>query len=182
MLVAGSSGSGKTTLAARVADVLGVPHVEIDSLFHGPGWTPRPEFEADVERFSSSPAWVTEWQYSRVRPLLAQRADLLVWLDLPRSTVIRQVVRRTLVRRLLRRELWNGNLEPPLWTIATDKEHVVRWAWNTHGDWVARVADVAERYPDLPVVRLEQRAEIDSWLHGPLAQVAMPESRRKPAP
>jgi adenylate kinase family enzyme len=65
--VAGTSGSGKTTLAARIAAVLKVQHVEIDALFHGPGWTPRPSFEADVHRFSAGPTWVTEWQNGSVR-------------------------------------------------------------------------------------------------------------------
>ena len=172
VLVAGGSGSGKTTLAARVADTLGVPHVEIDALFHGPGWTPRPQFEADVEAFSSGPAWVTEWQYGEVRALLPRRADLLVWLDLPRSTVMRQVVWRTLTRRLRRQELWNGNLEAPLWTVLTDDEHIIRWAWNTHGDWPARIEEVAARHPGLPVVRLLSHAQAERWLRGALATAA----------
>ena len=82
VLIAGTSGSGKTTLAERVSEVLGLPHIEIDALFHGPNWTPLETFEAEVIRFSSQPAWVTEWQYAPVRGLLADRADLLVWLDL----------------------------------------------------------------------------------------------------
>ena len=117
ILVAGTSGSGKTTLAVRIAAVLEVPHVEIDSLFHGPSWTRRRSFEEDVRRFSGESCWVTEWQYDSVRALLADRADLLVWLDLPRRTVMRRVVQRTIVRRLRRQTLWNGNIEPPLRTI-----------------------------------------------------------------
>ncbi|MBW0093083.1 hypothetical protein I4I73_28180 [Pseudonocardia sp. KRD-184] len=35
VLVTGSTGSGKTTLARSVADVPGVPHHELDALFHG---------------------------------------------------------------------------------------------------------------------------------------------------
>src|SRR4051794_41505122 len=84
VLIAGTSGAGKTTLAGRVAGVLGVPRTELDALHHGPGWIPRPEFRADVERFSSGPSWVTEFQHDAVRDLLLERADLLVWLDLPR--------------------------------------------------------------------------------------------------
>ena len=168
MLVAGTSGSGKTTLAARVAAVLQLPHVEIDALFHGPAWTPRPSFEADVQRFSSQPAWVTEWQYSSVRAHLAERADLLVWLDLPRTRVMRQVIRRTLVRRLRRQQLWNGNIEPPLWTIFTEPEHVVRWAWNTHHKTATRVAKLLRQRPGLNVVQLRSRDEATHWLHGPL--------------
>jgi adenylate kinase family enzyme len=129
--VAGVSGVGKTTLAARVATVLGSTHVEIDGLFHGPGWVPRPEFVSDVEEFTSRASWVTEWQYGAARDLIAERADLLVWLDLPFPLTLARVVRRTVRRRLRRVELWNGNLEPPLHAILTDREHIVRWAIAT---------------------------------------------------
>lgn len=168
MLVAGTSGAGKTTLAARVAAALRVPHVEIDALFHGPGWTRRPSFEADVHRFSAEPGWVTEWQYGSVRAHLAARADVLLWLDLPRRRVMRQVIRRTLVRRLRRQRLWNGNVEPPLWTILTDPEHIVRWAWNTHGETAARVTRLLDDRPELTVVRIRSRVEAARWADGPL--------------
>ncbi|BDB58718.1 MAG: hypothetical protein ACI38R_12335, partial [Rhodococcus sp. (in: high G+C Gram-positive bacteria)] len=78
VLVAGTSGSGKTTLAARIGEILDLPHVEIDGLHHGPNWTPRPSFREDVEEFTAQPRWVTEWQYTAVRPLLVERADLPV--------------------------------------------------------------------------------------------------------
>lgn len=164
VLVAGTSGSGKTTLAARIGQVLGVPHTEVDALFHGPGWTPRPTFLADVEAFTSAPGWVTEWQYAAVRDLLADRADLLVWLDLPRALVMRQVVVRTLRRRLGRQVLWNGNVEPPLHTVLGDREHIVRWAWNTHPLTAQRVAALRVRRPDLAVVRLSSHREAAAWL------------------
>jgi len=168
VLVAGTSGSGKTTLAGRVALLLQAPHVEIDSMFHGPSWTKRASFEDDVQRFSEGPCWVTEWQYDSVRALLADRADLLIWLDLSRFTVMRQVVRRTIVRRLRRQQLWNGNVEPPIRTVFTDPEHIVRWAWKTHGRTAGRVQELSTRHRDLPIVRLRNRAEIERWLRGPL--------------
>jgi adenylate kinase family enzyme len=168
VLVAGTSGAGKTTLAGRVAATLELPHVELDSLYHGPGWRPRPSFEADVRRLSAGPAWVTEWQYNAVRALLADRADLLVWLDLPRRVVMHRLVRRTIVRRVRRTELWNGNVEPPLWTVFTDREHLVRWAWHAHRRTAAHVNDLLARRPDLPVVRLRSGADVARWLAGPL--------------
>lgn len=168
VLVAGSSGSGKTTLAARVADALAVPHVEMDSLFHGPHWTVRPSFDEDVRRFSNEPAWVTEWQYSSARSLLAERADLMVWLDLPKAVVMSQVVRRTLVRRLRRHVLWNSNVEPPLRTMLTDSEHIVRWAWSTHHRSRLRISALLRERPDIAVVRLRSHKEADHWHRGPL--------------
>ncbi|WP_148571066.1 AAA family ATPase [Nocardioides caldifontis] len=168
VLVAGVSGSGKTTLAATVGRALGIPHVEIDALFHGPGWVPRPSFVEEVHAFAARPEWVTEWQYDAVRPHLLARADTLVWLDLSRPRVMRQVVRRTVVRRLRRQRLWNGNVEPPLRTVLTDPEHIVRWAWTHHALVEPRVLAALRERPDLVVVRLRDRREVRDWVEGPL--------------
>ena len=172
--MAGTAGSGKTTVAARVGEALDIGHVEIDALFHGPGWQPREQFVADVEAFSDRPTWVTEWQYGAVRPLLAQRADLIVWLDLARHTVMRQVVRRTLRRRLRREVLWNGNVEPPLWHIVADDEHIVRWAWRTHPLTTRRLLDLLSARPEIPVVRLAGSDDVAAWIEGPLREVCRP--------
>lgn len=172
VLIAGTSGSGKTALAVRLGRLLGVPHVEIDALFHGPNWTPRESFVDDVESFSQQPAWVTEWQYGTVRDLLAERADLLVWLDLPRARVMRQVVVRTARRRMRRQVLWNGNIERPLWTIFTDPDHIVRWAWKTHPKNAQRVTAVAIQRPELAIVRLRSWSEVQQWLDGAVHDAA----------
>jgi len=169
VLVAGTAGVGKTILAARIGAVLGVPHTEIDGLYHGPGWTPRVEFVAEVEAFSAEPAWVTEWQYSMVRPLLLQRCDLLVWLDLPTAQAMRQVIARTLRRRWRQEEMWNGNTEPGLLTIFTDEEHIIRWAWGTRHKTEGLVTAARSDYPELPIVRLTRHRESDRWLAGVLA-------------
>ena len=172
LLVAGTSGSGKTTLAGTVARVLGVPRVELDALHHGPAWTPRPQFADDVARLVQREDWVTEWQYTAVRELLLDRADCLVWLDLPRRLVIGRVVRRTLRRRLRREVLWNGNVEPPLRTFLTSPDHIVRWAWRTHAGTAERIAAARLRRPDLPVVRLTGTGAVAAWVGGPLQRVA----------
>ena len=97
-----------------MATILELRYVELDALYHGANWTPRPEFLEDVERFAGGSRWVNEWQYPAVRMLLAEHADLLVLLDLPQWLAMARVVRRTLLRRLRHTELWNGNVEPPL--------------------------------------------------------------------
>ncbi len=168
VVVAGTSAAGKTTLAVRIGEVSGSRHVEIDALFHGPAWTPRESFTAEVVAFTAEPSWVTEWQYDDVRALLAERADLMVWLDLSRVTVMRQVVLRTVRRRLRRQVLWNGNVEPPLRTVFTDPEHIVRWAWSTHHQTARRVTALHQQRPDLVIVRLADHRAAQQWLNGPL--------------
>ena len=173
VLVAGTSGSGKSTLARAIARVLGVDYFEIDALYHGRGWTPNPRFIDEVAARIGEPAWVTEWQYPSVRDALADRADLLVWLDLPRWLVMNRVVRRTVRRSVLGLELWNGNREAPLWTFVNDPDHIVRWAWRTHPQTSARVRACVEQRPALSAVALRSGARVASWLSGPLARSAI---------
>lgn len=170
VLVAGVSGVGKTTLAGRIAAVTGGSHTEIDALFHGPAWTPRPEFLADVHSLVLADSWTTEWQYDAARPLLAESADMLVWLDLPfLGVTLPRLLRRTIRRRRSRQELWNGNIEAPLWTFLTDPDHIVRWAIRSRKKYRAAVPRLIQEYPHLIVVRLRSQQEAESWLSGPLA-------------
>lgn len=167
------SGAGKTTLAARIAGIIDAPHVEMDALFHGPGWEPRESFVDDVRALAAQERWTTEWQYSAARPLLSARADLLVWLDVPFWTVtLPRVAARTVRRRARREVLWNGNVEPPLRTFLTHCEHIVRWAVATRNKYRARVRELEHTDPDLTIVRLGTQAEVDAWLIGPLEAAA----------
>ena len=124
--MAGVSGSGKTTLAQLISERLDIPYVELDALHHGPEWTPRPEFLGDVRALVARPTWVCEFQYTAAKPLILERVDVVVWLDVPTAVTMWQVIRRTLIRRVLRTELWNGNVEPPLRSIFASKAHTSR--------------------------------------------------------
>ncbi|HEY3087857.1 MAG TPA: hypothetical protein VGJ59_07335 [Jatrophihabitantaceae bacterium] len=168
VLVGGTSGSGKSTLAREISTRAGLPYTEIDALHHGPGWTVRTQFLAEVEALSGRPRWVTEYQYEQARPVLLARCDLVVYLLLPRALVMGRVVRRTVRRALRRQLLWNGNVEPPLRTLLTNPDHIIRWAWRTHGLGPARVNDIAAGYPHLPIVVLRSPHEAEEWTLGPL--------------
>ncbi|HEY2514248.1 MAG TPA: hypothetical protein VGI39_25450, partial [Polyangiaceae bacterium] len=83
IVVVGCSGAGKSTLARAIAEGLSLHRVELDALYHGPGWVPRSSFAEDVERETRGSAWVVDGEYGGVRELLWSRADAVVWLDLP---------------------------------------------------------------------------------------------------
>lgn len=164
VVVAGVSGVGKTTFARRLAPLLDSRHIELDGLFHGPGWTPRPAFLADVRALVAGDTWVTEWNYGPARALVAESADLMVWLDLPFRVTLARVVRRTVRRRISREVLWNGNREGPLRHVLTDPAHVVRWSISTRHAYAERVPRAEADHPGLLVVRLRSARETEQWL------------------
>ena len=162
VIIGGTSGAGKSTFARHLAATLDVPYLENDSIYHGPGWTVRTEYESDLRAFISGPAWVIEWQGARDR--LAQAADTLVWLDYPTWLVMYRVLKRTLTRVFTREVLWAGNIEPPIWAAFQDEDHIVRWAWRTRGRVRSEVAQLLEAGTQLQVVRLRWPHEAEEWL------------------
>jgi len=171
--VVGNSGSGKSTLARKLAATLGVPHLELDGVFHQPGWEPLPpdEFKKVVAAQTAEDGWVIDGNYSAVRPVIWARADTVVWLDLPRRTVMRQVTWRTVRRALTQEELWNGNREPAANFLRWDpEESVISWAWHKHGEYRDRYAAAAKdpASAHLTFIRLGSRRDITRFLADPV--------------
>ncbi|HXA62338.1 MAG TPA: hypothetical protein VNW94_24575 [Streptosporangiaceae bacterium] len=168
VLVSGISGSGKTTLARRLSSGLGLPRYELDALHHGPGWVKRPEFESDVREFSAGTRWVTEDQYfGFLGDLLWERADTVIWLDLPHRTVMQRVVRRSLIRAVGRTELWNGNREG--FRDWLDPGHPIRWSWSNYDRRRHKVTERVAGHRDLTVIHLRSAHEARRWLRATLA-------------
>jgi adenylate kinase family enzyme len=167
--VIGTPGSGKSTLGRELASALGVPFLELDSVFHQPGWVPlpQPEFRAKARAAAAADAWVIDGNYSAIRDLVWERADTVVWLDLPKPIVMRRLVWRTFRRAARRQVLWNGNRERWRNFFSLDPEQsVIVWGWRKHAEYHARY-DVASRDPvnaHLTFIRLGSAGEVRRFL------------------
>jgi len=165
VLVAGITGSGKTTFARELSRRLGLPFHEMDALYHGPGWVPRPTFVADVAHVAAARRWVFDSHgYSEVRDLVWGRADTVVWLSYSRAVAVTRVTCRSFARAWTAEPLFNGNTEG--FAAWLDPEHPVRWVWSQYGvrrrDMIERFAD--PRYSGLTKVRLTSPAAARRWL------------------
>lgn len=152
----GTSASGKSTLSAVLAARLHVPHFELDSVEHGPNWTPIPRdaFREIVAARIAGDGWVTDGNYVAVRSLIWERADTLIWLDYPMAVPLWRVTRRTLWRIVRRVELWNGNRER--WRDVFSRDNLWLSILRTHRrrrrEFAALVAQ--PEYAHLTVIRL----------------------------
>ena len=165
----GCSGSGKTTLARSLARALQAPHIELDAIFHQPKWTPIDDdtVRARVTEAIEAPAWVVDGNYSTVRQLVWERADTVVWFDLPSAQVIACTIRRTVRRAVTRQELWNGNKEPWSNLYSWNPENsIIAWAATRHGVYRQRYGEAEHdpRWARLRFVRLRSQREADAFL------------------
>jgi adenylate kinase family enzyme len=167
--IVGNSGSGKTTLAGQVAARLDLERVELDALFHQPGWSPLDEqdFREQVAARLAGPRWVVDGNYSAVRDLVWGEADTLVWLDLPRCVVMPAITRRTLARIVFRKTLWNGNRES--WRNIVDRrpeQNILLWAWTRDRPLREQLTAAVDSpaWQHLQLVRLRSRREVRQWL------------------
>jgi adenylate kinase family enzyme len=177
--VVGNSGSGKSTLARELAASLGVPHLELDSVFHQPGWEPlaKDEFRRLVTARTNEDGWVIDGNYSAVRSIVWTRADTVVWLDPPKWTVMRQVAWRTVRRAVTQQELWNGNREPLSNFLTWEPEKsVISWAWHNHAKYRTRYGAAASDPANahLTFIRLTGRRDVARFLADPCGYPAWP--------
>ncbi len=167
--VIGSAGAGKSTVGRGLALAIGGDFLELDLVYHQAGWMPlpAPEYRARVAAAVAGERWVIDGNYSSVQDLVWARADTVVWLDLPRRTVMRRLIWRTIRRVGGRVELWNGNREQWHHMLSWDKdESVIAWAWQTYDSrrerYLAAMTDPANSH--LRFVRLTSPAAVRRFL------------------
>jgi adenylate kinase family enzyme len=165
--VIGGSCTGKTTLSRELAQTLGVPHIELDALHHDAGWQEAPaevlQARVDAALAAAPDGWVVDGNYhGKLGTYVLERADTVVFLDLPQRTALRRVAWRTLRRSVTREELWNGNRES--FRIAFSRDSIVWWVIRNHGShrkkWPERVAPLTH----LQVIRLRSAGQVRDWL------------------
>lgn len=163
----GATGSGKTTLSVRIAECLGLPHIETDAIYWGPHWQPiaLEDFRQQIDTITRGARWVIDGNYSKVRDLVWGRADTLVWLDYPILLVFMRLLRRSLPRVFTRVELWNGNHET-FKGMFLSRDSLFIWLFQSYPRQKRGYPQLITQpmFSHLQFVRLKSPGEAEAWL------------------
>jgi cytidylate kinase len=107
--VTGGPGSGKTHLARRLAAARSIPVHDLDALMLGAGDRfDRLSGDGMVAELTGLPEWVSDGVYFGWASPFLERADLVVWLDIPPHVALYRMVARHVRLEVTRRNRFPG--------------------------------------------------------------------------
>jgi [ribosomal protein S5]-alanine N-acetyltransferase len=172
--VIGNSASGKSTLAARLAGLLNLELVELDALNWEPNWvglnaTDPATLELRMQQATAGDHWVVAGSYTRFcQRVFWPKVQTVIWLDLPRTTLLPRVIRRSWRRWRTRELLWGTNYEQfwPQFFLWRKSESLIWWIMTQHTrkqrEMRGYMAD--PRWSHIHFVRLVSAAEVEAFV------------------
>lgn len=164
VLIIGSSGAGKSTLSRRLGKQLGLPVFHLDQYFWEPGWKQVDGFEwyERNRRLIDADRWILDGNYSSTMNMRSERADTLIFLDLPLWLRLWRIFRRRLrYHGRARPDMTPGCPERITWQF-------LRYVWRYAKDRRPRIMDHLARCREegKTVLIFQTRQQIDQWLSG----------------
>jgi hypothetical protein len=102
--VVGESGSGKAAFCRSLASALGQPHIDLETLAQHCGTSSAPEqaFFSSLKQTAASESWIIEGEHAACRTVSWPRVTLVIWVNAPLASILRQTLRRSLGQNLRR--------------------------------------------------------------------------------
>lgn len=160
-MIVGCAGSGKSTLARQLSSITGSRVVYLDHFYWAPGWVLRDikEVHALIAKGLQQDGWICDGNNSSSFALRVPKADMLIWMDLPRSTCIWRVLKRITEHR--------GKQRPDLPPGCVDRFNwdFLKWVWNFHKNSRPKLEKLyQETEGKLERVHLKTQAEVDEFV------------------
>lgn len=161
VMIIGQPGSGKSTLARRLGEPLQLPVVHIDRIHWKSGWIERagPEKDLLCSEVHARDKWIFEGGRSNTWPERLERADTLIFLDIPLFIRAWRVLKRRVeYHGVSRPDLPDGCPENINWEF-------VQYIWRTRNidrlrmiKFFDSVSESKETY------RLRNRSEVEKFI------------------
>jgi adenylate kinase family enzyme len=144
---------------------LKIPHFELDELHWGPNWTIKADFEDNVAEAVQKPAWIIDGNYRKVRNIIWDKTDTLIWLNYSFPVVFSRALRRTFSRVFTKQEIFSGNRENLVTTLFSS-DSILWWVIKTYRKRKLEYSRLStnEDLSYLKIIQLNNQKETDRFL------------------
>jgi adenylate kinase family enzyme len=157
----GCAGSGKSTLAFKLHHKLNLPLYHLDQFYWKPNWQMPDfnEFRKTHDELCERENWIIEGMYTRALMHRLDRADIIIYLDMPRWLCMYQTLKRL---------VWHyGRLTPSSAQECPERFDVafLKWIWNYRKRFhptIMSMIDMCDQ--DKKVYTLTSRKDIKKFL------------------
>lgn len=160
--IIGSGGSGKSTLARKLGELLHIEVFHLDALFWNPGWvgTSKQEQRVVQEELVEKETWIFDGNYGGTMDIRLNKADTIIFLDIPRTVCAYRVLKRWIqYRNKTRPDMGEGCEE----RISLE---FLKWVWEypkTKRPAILKKMDSFSK--EKKVIILKSPKEVESFLH-----------------
>jgi adenylate kinase family enzyme len=163
ILVIGSGGAGKSTFAKRLAALLDIQLIHLDSLYWNPGWveTPKQEWKNTVKQIITRDSWVMDGNYSGTLDLRLEACDTVIFLDIARVICLWRVIKRTVA--------YQNKCRPDMAEGCRERLDIgfLLWIWNYRKRTRPKIVSLLKENSDTKeVVWLRTNEEVERFLAG----------------
>jgi len=156
IVIVGSGGAGKTRLARALGERLGLSVIHLDRHYWRPGWkgTPREVWRARERELLSGDAWIADGNYWNTLEMRLERADTLIFLDLPRLLCTWRVLKRVFTYR--------PGSRPDMAEGCPERVSLpfLRWVWTYPEKQRPKILGILDQHRTLRVVHLKSDRDV----------------------
>lgn len=164
MVIGISAGVGKSTFARNLGEILNMNVHHLDALFWKTNWV-----EASIEEFSAAQKeivkknqWIVEGNYTNTFNIRSEKADTIIYLELPLYICLYRVVKRWIMNiGKTRTDMGEGCKEKLDWAF-------IKFIYTTYYPRKQKMEDRFQSFqasdPKKTIIKLKSRQEIQSYL------------------
>jgi adenylate kinase family enzyme len=165
VIVTGLPGSGKSTFSLAFAAKTGLPVIHLDLHYWKPGWVAPSETEWREKQCGllAGDAWIADGNYQETLDLRLERADTVVFLDMPWWLC----VRRAFLRGFRMPDRLPEGCDYSAWQRLRDEWRVAVRIWRNRRSQPEREHEIISQHSQHVAVQvLRSKREVSAFLDG----------------
>lgn len=155
IMIIGCPGSGKSTLSEQLNKITAIPLYHLDKInwIDSHSTLSREEFFLELQHVLELSEWIIDGNYNHTLGSRMEKADLIIWLDLPRYVCTYRII-----KRLFKPNHKHGNPDKL-------ERGFLKFVWNFNKKNKPRMLELQKKYEtQKSFVRISSQKQLQEWI------------------